>query len=65
MKRRKIFLAEELLSIIPGDYKVEETFIGADLEYKEYEPLFNYGDFKKKAYYVTCDNFVTLTTVLV
>ncbi len=60
-KEEKYILAEELLSIIPGDYKVEETFIGADLEYKEYEPLFNYGDFKKKAYYVTCDNFVTLT----
>lgn len=61
VKEEKYILAEELLSIIHGDYKVEETFIGADLEYKEYEPLFNYGSFKKKAYYVTCDNFVTLT----
>ena len=61
VKGEKYILAEELLSIIHGDYKVEETFIGADLEYKEYEPLFNYGSFKKKAYYVTCDNFVTLT----
>lgn len=61
VKEEKYILAEELLSIIHGDYKVEETVLGADLEYKEYEPLFNYGSLNKKAYYVTCDNFVTLT----
>ncbi len=61
VKEEKYILAEELLSIITGDYKIEETMIGADLEYKEYEPLFNYGKLDKKAHYVTCNNFVTLT----
>lgn len=61
VKEEKYILAEELLSIIHGDYKIEKTVLGADLEYKEYEPLFNYGNLNKKAYYVTCDNFVTLT----
>ncbi len=61
VKEEKYILAEELLSIINGDYKVENTYIGSDLEYVEYEPLFNYGQLDKKAHYVTCDNFVTLT----
>lgn len=55
-------LAEALVeSVIEGEYTVEETFIGADLEYKEYEPLFDYATVDKKAYYVTCDSFVTLS----
>ena len=44
------------------DYEVLETYIGKDLEYKEYEPLYDFsGMLKQKAYYVVCDNYVTLT----
>lgn len=47
-------------------YTVLETFTGKDLEYKEYEPLFDCAvdiceKQKKKAFYVVCDSFVTLT----
>ena len=47
-------------------YEVLETYVGKDLEHKEYEPLFNYAldickKQNKKAYFVTCDNYVTLT----
>ena len=42
-------------------YEVLETFKGTDLEYKEYEPLFPFVELKKKAYYVVCDSYVTLT----
>ena len=37
---------------------------GKDLEFKEYEPLFPYAEKRignKKAYYVVCDTYVTLT----
>ena len=39
---------------------------GKDLEYKEYEPLFDCAvaiceKQHKKAFYVVCDNYVTLT----
>ncbi|WMJ85275.1 isoleucine--tRNA ligase [Anaerocolumna sp. MB42-C2] len=61
VKTEKYILAEALLSVIDGNYTIEETYIGTDLEYKEYEPLFNYVSPDKKAYYVTCDNYVTLT----
>ncbi len=57
----KYILAEALLSVIDGDYTVEETYVGKDLEYKEYEPLFDYATVDKKAFYVTCDDYVTLT----
>ncbi len=47
-------------------YEVLETMTGKDLEYKEYEPLFDYANAicekqKKKAHFVTCDGYVTLT----
>ncbi len=58
-------------TILGGDkptapYEVLETVKGKDLENMEYEPLFNFAldiikKQRKKAYYVTCDNYVTLT----
>ena len=47
-------------------YEVLETYKGQDLEYKEYEPLYQCAydcaaKQNKKAYYVTCDTYVTLT----
>ena len=60
-RTEKYILAEALLSVIDGLYTVEETYVGIDLEYKEYEPLFDYATPDKKAYYVTCDTYVTLT----
>ena len=56
------YLAEALCdSVLEGEYKVVETCKGTDLEYKEYEPLFPFVTPKEKAYYVTCDTYVTLT----
>ncbi|MCI8447224.1 MAG: isoleucine--tRNA ligase [Eubacterium sp.] len=47
-------------------YTVLETYKGTDLEYKEYEPLFHFADAlvekqHKKAFFVTCDSYVTMT----
>ena len=44
-----------------GKYEVVETYVGTDLEYKEYEPLWNFVSPKEKCWYVTCDSYVTLT----
>ncbi len=55
-------LAEALVSsVIEGEYEVVEEYTGKDLEYKEYEPLFDFANPDKKAYYVVCDSYVTLT----
>ena len=54
-------LAKELLSVVDGDYEIVEEYKGKDLEFKEYEPLFDYVNPDKKAYYVTCADYVTLT----
>ena len=55
-------MAKALLdSVIEGDYDILESYVGTDLEYKEYEPLFNFANPDKKAYYVVCDTYVTLT----
>ena len=77
VKEEHYILAEALLSVIDGDYEIEEHFVGTDLEYTQYQPLFDYGYRRpdgtldpeaqphivggKKAFYVVCDTYVTLT----
>ncbi len=61
------YLAEALCdTVLEGEYTVLERYQGKDLEYKEYEPLLPYANSvcerqKKKAFYVVCDTYVTLT----
>ncbi len=43
------------------DYEVVEEYKGKDLEFKEYTALYPCDNLKKKAYYVTCADYVTLT----
>ncbi len=56
-------LAEALVKSNFGDIEVEtiETYAGKDLERMEYVGLYEQTDLKQKAYYVTCDYYVTLT----
>ena len=47
-------------------YEILEKFVGKDMEYKEYEPLFECAGEraakqKKKAHFVTCDTYVTMS----
>ena len=71
---RVYYMAEALLDAVLGKlgtedtpaYEVLERYTGKDLEYKEYEPLFDCSakvaeKQRKKGYYVTCDSYVTLT----
>ncbi|MBE6879182.1 MAG: isoleucine--tRNA ligase [Ruminococcaceae bacterium] len=57
------YMAHALCDKILGEdkYEVVQTFVGTDLEYKEYEPLWNFVSPKEKCWYVTCDSYVTLT----
>ena len=58
----KYILAEALVSsVIKDEYTTIESYIGKDLEFTEYEPLFDFVNPKGKAYFVTCDNYVTLS----
>ena len=68
------YMAEALLDKVLGKlakedekaYEVLETYKGTDLEYKEYEPLWECtreaaAKQKKKAHYVVCDSYVTMS----
>ena len=51
---------------VQAAYEVLESYTGKDLEYKEYEPLFDCAKTvadkqNKKGFFVTCDNYVTMT----
>ncbi|MBO4389793.1 MAG: isoleucine--tRNA ligase, partial [Lachnospiraceae bacterium] len=63
-------LCDKVLSSLAKDdepaYTVLETYVGKDLEYKEYEPLFACSAEAaakkgKKAHYVVCDDYVTMS----
>ena len=68
------YMASALLDTVLGKhaeegkpaYEVLETYTGKELEYKEYEPLYQCAadiaeKQHKKAFFVTCDGYVTLT----
>ena len=68
------YMAKALLDSVLGSlaqegekaYEVLETYVGKDLEYKEYEPLFacageSAAKQHKKGHYVTCDGYVTMS----
>lgn len=62
----KYILAKALIGKVFGEDepKIIETYIGENLKGLEYEPLFDYAKDMvkdKKAYYVVCDSYVTLT----
>ena len=48
-------------TVLKEDYTVLETYKGKELEGIEYEPLWGELNVKGKAWYVVCDNYVTLT----
>ena len=61
-------LAKEATDDTPAvpAYEVLETYKGKDLEYKEYEPLYECvkpvcEKQHKKGHYITCDSYVTMT----
>ena len=55
-------LASKLAKSVLGDeYEVLETMKGIDLEYTEYEQLIPELSFNKKRFYVTCDEYVTMS----
>ncbi len=57
-------LAEALVEGVLGEdtaYQVIESYTGQDLEYMEYEPLFDFEIPKEKAYFLTCAEYVTLS----
>jgi len=57
----KFILAEKLATKVLGeDYTVLENYNGKDLEYIEYEQLIPEINVDKKAFFVTCDNYVTM-----
>ncbi len=56
-----LILAEALTSVLDEEFETVESYVGKDLEFKEYEPLFDFAHPKKKCHYVTCADYVTLT----
>ena len=69
------YMAEALLDKVLGPlapeegasaYEILERYTGKELEYREYEPLFDFAaktaaEQNKKGFFVTCDDYVTMT----
>ena len=58
----KFILAEALVSsVIEGNYEVERKYIGEELCDTEYEPLYKFVNPEQRCWFITADNYVTLT----
>ncbi len=58
---RSYILAEALVPTLFEEYEILERKKGSEWEGLAYEPLFPWAKVDKKAWYVTCDGYVTLT----
>ncbi len=57
-----LIMAAALVEPVLGEGKqIIEEYTGIDLEYKEYEPLYDFGAADKKAWFITADDYVTLS----
>ena len=60
-KGNQFILASKLASsVFDDEYQVLERYLGKDLEYQEYEQLIPSLSVDKKAFFVTCDEYVTM-----
>lgn len=54
------YVAKDLATKVLGEeYEIVETMKGKDLEYVEYEQLMPFVEVDKKAFFVTCNDYVT------
>ncbi len=56
-----LVLAKERLSVLDGDYSIIDEFLGKSLEFKEYEPLFQYIPSEKKAWFIGLADYVSMS----
>ena len=60
-KGYNFIVAKKLANKVLGDeYEIIETYKGKDLEYKEYEQFMPILKVNKKAFYITCADYVTM-----
>ncbi len=57
----QFIVAKKLANKVLGDdFEILETYLGKDLEYMEYVQLIPELEVNKKAFYITCDEYVTM-----
>ena len=60
-KGYNFIVAKKLANKVLGDdYEVVDTYLGKDLEYREYEQFLPILKVNKKAFYITCADYVTM-----
>lgn len=60
VEEEKYILARERLAILPENREIVSEFKGEELVGKEYEPLYNFIEYDKKAHFVVPADFVSM-----
>lgn len=62
LSRGHYFIVAEKLAhqVLGDDFEVVEEYLGKDLEYREYEQFLSFLKVNKKAFYITCADYVTM-----
>ena len=59
-KNEKIIVAKSLVNAVDKDIKILDEFLGASLEFSEYEQLFDFIKPSKKAFFVVLADYVSM-----
>ena len=60
IKDEYLILAKERLNVLDEKYEIVEEYLGKELEYCQYEQLFDYIKPEEAAFYVACADYVTM-----
>ena len=62
LSRGHYFIVAEKLAhqVLGDDFEVVDEYLGKDLEYREYEQFLPFLKVNKKAFYITCADYVTM-----
>jgi len=56
-----LILAKDRLQVLEGEYQIVQTFTGKELEFTQYEQLFDYVKPPERAFYVACGDYVSMS----
>lgn len=59
-KGENLILAKARLGILDEEYEILDEFAGKDLEFREYQPLFEYVPVDKKAWFIALADYVSM-----
>jgi len=56
-----LILAKDRLGVLEGEYQIVQTYTGKELEFTQYEQLFDFVKPPERAFYIACGDYVSMS----